>query len=117
MTDGDDRQYRRPRAILCLVVALFSATVFLLHVEPPYVRGVVVSLVLGVWGVGDLLQPQIARWLDSATARTTGLFWVAVGVGLGTGSVLASTIINKLGWGVLLGAGVVVYGMFVAVTD
>lgn len=117
MTDVDERQYRRPRAVLCLVVAVFSATVFLLHAEPPYVRGVVVSVVLGVWGVGDLLWPRIAIWLDGATARTTGLFWVAVGIGLGTGSVLASTIINKLGWGVLPSVGVVVYGVLVAVND
>ncbi|ELZ98722.1 hypothetical protein C440_00160 [Haloferax mucosum ATCC BAA-1512] len=117
MTTVDDFRYRKRRAVLCLVTALFSATVFVFYSNPLDVRGVVVSLVLGVWSVADVAWPRVSAWLDTATARVTGLFWVAVGAGIGISSVLASGVINKLGWGLFVGVAIAVYGLFVAVTQ
>lgn len=100
-----------------LVVSLFSSTVFIFYTNPVHMRGLVVSLIVGVWGVVRLTWTRVSAWLATANARVTGLFWVVVGTGISISSVLASGVVSKLGWGLFIGVAVVGYGFFVAVTS
>lgn len=97
-----------------LLVAILAFGVFVFTTEPVDTGGVIASVALAAVGVAQLLAPRVSPWFVRLSPRWTGLFWILAGVGVATLGVVASPTVGKLGGGILIGAGLVLYGGFVA---
>jgi hypothetical protein len=72
------------------------------------------ALALAAVGLAQVLAPRLRPRLGRLGPRWTGVLWAVVGVGVAAVAVAASPGIGRLGTGLVLGAGLALYGCAVA---
>lgn len=97
-----------------VTLGLLGASVFVFYGDSVDTGGVVASVALVVIGIAAVLAPRISPLFAELDNHWTGLFWVLCGLGVfGLGVVSGSTGGRWIN-GVVLGGGVVIYGILVA---
>ncbi len=76
--------------------------------------GVAASVAVVVLGVASLLAPRLSPSFADLNARWTGLFWALVGLGVLGISTMSGGSSGRWVSGVVLGGGLLVYGVPVA---
>ena len=98
-----------------IVFGLLGTSVFVFYGEPVDSGGIVASLALVVIGVTAVLIPRLSPLFTELDRYWLGLFWTLCGLGvIGFGAVASSTASRGVG-GVVVGGGLVIYGVLIAV--
>lgn len=105
----------RWRGFLYIILGLVAMSIFVFYEDSVNTEGVIASVAIVIVGAGTILAPRISTCLNDWDDHWTGLVWALCGLGISSfGVVTASTAARLIG-GVVLGGGLVIYGILVAI--
>lgn len=112
----DDRldSEERWRGFLYIILGPAAMLVFVFYGDTVDTGEIVASVAIVMVGVGTILAPRISTLLNDLDDRWTGLVWALCGFGISSLGVVAASTTGQLIGGVVLGGGLVIYGVLIA---